>query len=188
MSSKPLLLIFVLLVSISMISIVSVESTSNITVNYNKIFSINHEHVNVNSDYELVVGWSIEPPRVNKKNNISIEINMFTSGNPSTVPVDNAENNLTGSVFKSSFSLRNQEILPTGDSGSYVIPFKPQQTGVYTLRVNGTLGSTVIDKNITLDTVSSVSLNLLYYFYIPIGLISIVGFSVILIQKKRKKD
>ena len=186
---KVELLLFIIILSSSLALVVSIGSASNFT-NYNntRLYSVNHEHVNVTSDYELVVGWSSEPPRTNQENNISIEINMFTNGNTSTLAVDNAEHNLTGSIYKNAFSLLYQSLVPTGNSGSYVIPFKPPMTGVFTLRLNGTLGSTTIDRNITLDLVSSLTTNLLYYFYIPIGLISLVGFSTIIIQRKRKKD
>lgn len=153
-----------------------------------KLQSITHDHVNVSADYELVVGWLTEPPRVSQSNSVLIEINQFENNGATVLPVDHAEHNLTAIITKDSFSTSLQSLVASAsESGAYTIPFKPTETGTYSLEINGTLGTSVINKTIPLDPVSSLSNNLINYLIIPLGIITIVGVGAIVIQKKRHK-
>ena len=153
-----------------------------------KLYSIAHEHYNVSSNYELVVGWITEPPRVGVANNVSIEVNMFSS-NGSVMHVSDVENNLTGIITKDTFTTTLQSLIPSKDTpGLYTIPFKPIKTGIYTLHINGTLGSDHISKDVELDQVSSVTNNLIMYLIIPVSIITIVGVTFIVVSKKRRKS
>ena len=179
---------FVLMLASSMqINAISGVSYTNNTHTL-RIDSIAHEHYNVSSNYELVVGWITEPPRVGVANNVSIEVNMFAT-NGSVMPVNNAENNLTGIITKDTFSTTQQLLIPSKDTpGLYTIPFKPTKTGVYTLHINGTLESDHISKDVELDQVSSTTTNLILYLIIPVSIITIVGVAFIVISKKRRKS
>lgn len=117
-----------------------------------KISSLNHEHVNISSDYEIVVGWEAEPPTQDVFNHVIVEVNMFTNGGANVTPVSGA--NLTIVISKGGSSMASQKLVESDETpGLYYVPLIPTQDGLYVTHITGTINATSVDETVNLDEV-----------------------------------
>jgi len=124
-----------------------------------RISELTHEHINIsNSDFEIVVGWIIEPPTVGVYNGVLIEINKFSNGGTTINPVTNVQNNLSVVISKGGISTQAQSLTPSDETpGSYYVPIIPTQEGVYIAHISGNLGTVTVDETVQLDEVQPAS-------------------------------
>ena len=187
--------VLILITSIFIISFVSnipgYSTTTGSNLSYKadtiKINAVSHNIVNLTSKYQLIVHQD-EPVRTGVDGIIMLMLYKYSDDGVNKTPVIGAENNLTASIIKESAVLSvNTLTASTSTPGTYTIPFNPSKAGLYTLHLNGTLGTSNISKDIELENVSSVSDNLMIYLVIPLGLISVGAIGGIIFLKYRKR-
>jgi hypothetical protein len=99
-----------------------------------------HESITV-GDYEIVVGWAMEPPYVGQINAIEIHV-MNTS---TEQPVDDVSSlTLTISYGGQEKSLKLEEI-GEDSPGQYIAPILPAVAGEYSVIFGGSLGDTAVE-------------------------------------------
>src|SRR5687767_9599878 len=101
-----------------------------------------HEHITV-GDYEIVVGWSNEPPVAGQLNGIEIRVSDISTGEEQ--PVEDISS-LTVTV---SYGGQSKELAlePLGEDtpGQFEAPILPTIPGQYTITFGGQLGDTAVD-------------------------------------------
>lgn len=114
-----------------------------------------HEHVTV-GEYELTVGWRVEPTVTGSLNGLDLGIEHHLS-NGTTVWVVGAENDLTAELSSGTASVTKALDPQFGREGWYTFDVIPTRPGAYSVRLTGTLGSTPVNVVVDLDTVGSAS-------------------------------
>jgi hypothetical protein len=114
-----------------------------------------HEHVAV-GEYELIVGWRNEPAVVGVLNGLDLGIEHRLQ-NGTTVWVVGVAGNLTAVLSTGPASVAKALEPQFGRDGWYTFDVIPTRVGTYSVRLNGTLGSTPINVNVDLDEVSPAS-------------------------------
>jgi hypothetical protein len=113
-----------------------------------------HEHRMV-GQYELIVGWRLEPATAGYLNGIDLGIQRhFPNG--TTAWVTGATLNATLSIGPITSVLHALDP-QFGRPGWYTFDVIPTRPGTYTVRLNGTLGSTAVDVPVDLDPVAPAS-------------------------------
>ena len=110
-----------------------------------------HEHVTV-GEYELTVGWRDEPAVAGVLNGLDLGIEHHYP-NGTTVWVVGAAQNLTATLSIGPASVAKAVEPQDGRDGWYTFDVIPTRVGIYSVRVNGTLGSTAVDVKVDLDEV-----------------------------------
>ncbi len=114
-----------------------------------------HEHVTVGA-YEFTVGWRDEPAVAGVLNGLDLGIAQHRS-NGTIVMVVGVEGNLTAVLSTGPASLTKALAPQFGRPGWYTFDVIPTRAGTYHVRLLGTLNTTRIDANVTLDGVALAS-------------------------------
>lgn len=114
-----------------------------------------HTHVVV-GEYELIAGWRGEPPTAGFVNGLDLGIQRhFPNG--TTVWVTGVMS-LNATLSIGPFTSAKHSLDPQfGRPGWYTFDVIPSRPGTYTLRLNGTLGSTPVNVSVDLDSVAPAS-------------------------------
>jgi len=107
-------------------------------------------------EYELTVGWKVEPAVAGYVNGLDLGIqHRFSNG--TTVWVVGVAGNLTAVLTTGPKSV-SKALEPQADrDGWYTFDVIPTRVGTYTVRLQGTLGTTPVDVMVPLDDVSPAS-------------------------------
>jgi hypothetical protein len=106
--------------------------------------------------YELTVGWRVEPPTVGFVNGLDLGIQRhYPNGTTAWVTGVTSLNATlsTGPATSAKHSLDPQ----SGRPGWYTFDVIPTRPGIYTATINGTLGSTLVGVKVDLDAVGPAS-------------------------------
>jgi hypothetical protein len=106
-----------------------------------------------NGPYNVEIGWLDEPPIVGQMN--AIVMNLSSSDGQST-PVTESISGLTLTVSYGGQS-KVLTLQPLGEDtpGQYVAPILPTVAGLYTVDVNGTLGTTTVSVQVQPEEVQA---------------------------------
>jgi hypothetical protein len=106
-----------------------------------------------NGPYNVEIGWLDEPPIVGQMN--AIVMNLSSSDGQST-PVPESISGLTLTVLYGGQS-KILTLQPLGEDtpGQYVAPILPMVAGLYTVDVNGTLGTTTVSVQVRPEEVQA---------------------------------
>jgi hypothetical protein len=106
-----------------------------------------------NGPYNVEIGWLDEPPIVGQMN--AIVMNLSSSDEQST-PVTESISGLTLTVSYGGQS-KVLTLQPLGEDtpGQYVAPILPTVAGLYTVDVNGTLGTTTVSVQVQPEEVQA---------------------------------
>ena len=114
-----------------------------------------HEHVIV-GQYELTIGWRVEPPTAGFVNGLDVGIQRHYPNGTTVWVTGVASLNATLSIGP--FTSAKHSLDPEfGRPGWYTFDVIPTRPGIYTARINGTLGSTPVDVKVDLDSVAAAS-------------------------------
>ena len=114
-----------------------------------------HQNATV-GEYELTVGWKVEPAVAGYVNGLDLGIEHHFS-NGTTAWVVGVAGNLTA-VLATGPKNVSKALEPQADrDGWYTFDVIPTRVGTYTVRLQGTLGTTPVDVTIHLDDVSPAS-------------------------------
>lgn len=105
-----------------------------------------HEHREV-GEYELTVGFSVEPALINEPNGLSLDVQLG-HGDDGT-PVEGLQETLQAEI---SFASETKELelrASFGQPGSYTADVFPTAEGAYTFRIFGTIEDMAIDESFT---------------------------------------
>jgi hypothetical protein len=106
--------------------------------------------------YELTVGWRVEPPTAGFVNGLDLGIQRHYP-NGTTVWVTGVTS-LNATLSIGPFTSAKHPLDPQfGRAGWYTFDVIPTRPGVYSLTINGTLGSTPVNKQVNLDAVAPAS-------------------------------
>ena len=111
-----------------------------------------HKTVNV-EQYEIVVGWGIEPPIVGLRNSITFEINEVESENVKA-GVTNAFKNLQA-IAKSGGITKTLDINSDPRVGHYFSDIIPTKTGTIEIDLKGEINGIVVDVSIPVEDVEN---------------------------------
>jgi len=114
-----------------------------------------HGHVIV-GQYELTVGWRGEPAVAGYLNGLDLGIQHHFS-NGTTAWVVGVAGNLTATLMTGQASVPKALEPQFGRDGWYTFDVIPTRVGTYSVRLNGTLGSTPVDVKVSLDDVAPAS-------------------------------
>lgn len=114
-----------------------------------------HTHVTV-GEYELIVGWRMEPPVVGVLNGLDLGIEHHLS-NGTTVWFRGAEATLNATLITGPASLVKGIEPQFGIPGWYTFDVIPTRAGAYSVRVLGSLNGTVVDRTVALEEVMPAS-------------------------------
>jgi len=114
-----------------------------------------HDHVTV-GEYELTVGWRAEPAVAGYLNGLDLGIQHHFS-NGTTAWVVGVAGNLTATLMTGQASVPKALEPQFGRNGWYAFDVIPTRVGTYSVRLNGTLGSTPVDVKVNLDDVGPAS-------------------------------
>jgi len=114
-----------------------------------------HERVTV-GEYDLTVGWRVEPPLTGLLNGLDLGIEHRLS-NGTTEWVEGAESNLTATLSYGSDSVAKAVTPQEGRPGWYTFDVIPTREGIYSVHLVGTLNTTSVNVNVDLDRVDSAS-------------------------------
>ena len=111
-----------------------------------------HQTVTV-GPYNIEIGWLSEPPIIGQMN--AIVMNLSTSDGSET-PVTESTSNLTLTVSYGG-QTKTLTLEPLGEDtpGQYIAPILATVPGLYTVDVNGTLGSTAIQAQVQPEEVQA---------------------------------
>lgn len=103
--------------------------------------------------YNVEIGWLNEPPIIGQMNAVVMNL---SSGDGSDKPVTDSISNLTLTVSYGG-QTKTLTLQPLGENtpGQYVAPILPTIPGLYTVDVNGTLGTTAIKVEVQPEEVQS---------------------------------
>lgn len=123
---------------------------------FGSIFSVAFGHKTVNVEqYEIVVGWGIEPPIVSFRNSITFEINEVESENVKA-GVTNAFKNLEATA-KSGGITKTLDINSDPRSGHYFSDIIPTKTGTIEIDLKGEINGVAVDVSVPVEDVENTS-------------------------------
>ena len=113
-----------------------------------------HETQTVSSgdaSYDVIVGYSTEPPFTEERNGLSLTVRGSDDGEP----VGNLENSLSAQLVApdGQSTLDLQLRARHGELGAYTADFVLTEPGVYTLRLSGFIGAAEVDLTFDLHEV-----------------------------------
>ncbi len=111
-----------------------------------------HKTVNV-EQYEIVVGWGIEPPIVGLRNSVTFEINEVESENVKA-GVTNAFKNLQA-IAKSGGITKTLDINSDPRVGHYFSDIIPTKTGTIEIDLKGEINGIAVDISIPVEDVEN---------------------------------
>lgn len=121
---------------------------------FGSVFSVAFGHKTVNVEqYEIVVGWGIEPPIVGIRNSITFEINEIESENVKA-GVTNAFKNLQATA-KSGGVTKTLAINSDPRPGHYFSDIIPTKTGTIEIDLKGEINGIIIDVSVPVEDVES---------------------------------
>jgi len=121
---------------------------------FGSVFSVAFGHKTVNVDqYEIVVGWSIEPPIVGFRNSITFEINEVESENVKA-GVTNAFKNLQV-IAKSGGITKTLDINSDPRAGHYFSDIIPTRTGTIEIDLKGEINGVAVDVTVPIEDVEN---------------------------------
>ncbi|HEX7003507.1 MAG TPA: hypothetical protein VF168_04925 [Trueperaceae bacterium] len=102
-------------------------------------------------EYDVIVGFSTEPPFTDERNGLSLTVRRSGEGEP----VENLQNSLSAQLIgPDGQATLELELRPRhGQPGSYTDDFVLTQPGVYTLRLSGFIGTAEVDLTFELHEV-----------------------------------
>lgn len=103
-----------------------------------------HEHRHV-GDYELTVGFLVEPAIVEQPN--GLDLRVATGEGDDAEPVEGLENTLQAEIIHGDQRLPLTIRARWGQPGAYTSDVIPTATGTYTFRIYGTINGTAIDES-----------------------------------------
>ena len=117
-------------------------------------FNVAYGHKTVNVEqYEIAVGWGIEPPIVGLRNSITFEINEVESENVKT-GVTNAFKNLQV-IAKSGGITKTLDINSDPRVGHYFSDIIPTRTGTIEIDLKGEINGIAVDVSIPVEDVEN---------------------------------
>ena len=112
-----------------------------------------HESITI-GDYQIVIGWAMEPPVAGQMNAIEIHVSNISTG--SEQPVED----ISSLVVTMSYGGQDKTLafaaLGEDNSGRFAAPILPAIPGEYTLHFGGTLGETTVDAETHVEEVQPV--------------------------------
>jgi hypothetical protein len=102
--------------------------------------------------YTLEVGWRVEPAVAGSLNGLDLGITNATGA-----PVPGAESTFNATLSTGPASIVKRVEPQSERAGWYTFDVVPTRIGAYTVRLQGFLGTTRVDVNVTLDDVIPVS-------------------------------
>ncbi|MDP3780454.1 MAG: hypothetical protein Q8Q69_04610 [Nitrosopumilaceae archaeon] len=117
-------------------------------------FNVAYGHKTVNVEqYEIVVGWGIEPPIVGFRNSVTFEINEVESENVKA-GVTNAFKNLQA-IAKSGGITKTLDINSDPRVGHYFSDIIPTKTGTIEIDLKGEINGIAVDVSIPVEDVEN---------------------------------
>jgi len=114
-----------------------------------------HTHV-MQGEYELTVGWRVEPAIVGSRNGLDLGIQDYLA-NGTVVWVEGVEGNLTATL-KTGPATVLKALAPQDDRpGWYTFDLIPTVAGAYSVHLVGTLNTTAVNVTVGLDPVAQAS-------------------------------
>ena len=114
-----------------------------------------HTHVR-QGEYELTVGWRVEPAIVGSLNGLDLGIQDHLA-NGTVVRVEGVESNLTATL-KTGPATDLKALAPQDDRpGWYTFDLIPTVAGAYSVHLVGTLNTTAVNVTVDLDPVAQAS-------------------------------
>ena len=121
-------------------------------VNYQNVSA--HQGITV-GDYELEIGWVIEPPLVGQQN--AIVVNVSNSNGGEALSEEDVIEELTVTIsYGEQGKLLTLQPLGEDTPGHFVAPVLPAVAGQYLLILGGELGNTDIDLQMVPEEVQSI--------------------------------
>ncbi|MDQ3549220.1 MAG: hypothetical protein M3439_10435 [Chloroflexota bacterium] len=105
-----------------------------------------HEHREV-GEYELTVGFAVEPALVNEPNGLSLAVQIGTEEDGP--PVEGLQETLEAEITYAGETMPLELRASFGQPGSYTADVFPTAEGTYTFRIFGTIEGTEIDESFT---------------------------------------
>ena len=117
-------------------------------------FNVAYGHKTVNVEqYEIVVGWGIEPPIVGFRNSITFEINEIESENVKA-GVTNAFKNLQATA-KSGGITKTLDVNSDQRLGHYFSDIIPTRTGTIEIDLKGEINGVTVDVSVPVEDVEN---------------------------------
>ena len=117
-------------------------------------FNVAYGHKTVNVEqYEIVVGWGIEPPIVGFRNAVTFEINEVESENVKA-GVTNAFKNLQA-IAKFGGITKTLDINSDPRAGHYFSDIIPTRTGTIEIDLKGEINGVVVDVSVPVEDVEN---------------------------------
>jgi len=107
-------------------------------------------------EYELTVGWRVEPAIVGSLNGLALEIQRHLANN-TTVSVLGAENNLTATLKTGPATVLKALVPQDNRPGWYTFDVIPTVAGAYSVHLVGRLNTTIVNVTVDLDPVAQSS-------------------------------
>ena len=121
---------------------------------FGSVFSVAFGHKTVNVEqYEIVVGWVIEPPIVGLRNSITFEINEVESESVKA-GVTNAFKNLEA-IAKFGGITKTLDINSDPRPGHYFSDIIPTRTGTIEIDLKGEINGVVVDVSVPVEDVEN---------------------------------
>ena len=121
---------------------------------FGSVFSVAFGHKTVNVEqYEIVVGWGIEPPTVGFRNSITFEINEIESESVKA-GITNAFKNLEATA-KSGGIIKTLDINSDPRPGHYFSYIIPTKTGTIEIDLKGEINGIAVDVTVPIEDVES---------------------------------
>lgn len=98
-------------------------------------------------DYQLTVGFSVEPALINEPNGLSLAVQSGTEEDGP--PVEGLQETLEAEVTYAGETKELELRARFGQPGSYIADIFPTAEGTYTFRIIGTIEGTEIDESFT---------------------------------------
>lgn len=115
--------------------------------------AVAHEHVHVDP-YEFIVGWREEPPFVGVSNGLDLGILRNVTGGGQE-PVEGVADLLTATLMTGGSSVMKSLEPQFGRPGWYTFEVIPTREGSYSVRIQGTLGTTAVNFEATIQQVTA---------------------------------
>ena len=117
--------------------------------------SFAHTSIEV-GQYDIEVGWEIEPPVVGIRNDIILKITEPGETQGSYKGVTSVFKNLEAIIMYGG-ATKNIDINSDPRPGYYFLPIIPTKTGTYFLELKGEINGTILDVQIPIEDVESTS-------------------------------
>lgn len=148
-----------------------------------------HEHITV-GDYEIVIGWAVEPPVAGQLN--AIVVNVLDTSTGEERPLEDISSLTVTVSYGGQSKQLALEPLREDNPGQFEAPILPTIPGQYTILLSGQLGDTPVDASVEPEEVAPsdtiqfpilepgqpnadlATIHWLIYFSVMIGFIALV--------------